>query len=88
MPDPKSAEGKALTKIALELEPDAWLGQLRTDTSARLTHAVTLGRRAGTTQRWKKARHSVSNKICNAILGDIRTADKLQKELDSLPVAE
>lgn len=85
LPDPKSAEGKELTKRAQMMEPEPWLGQMQADCNAHLTQLVTLGRRAATVQKWGKAQHSRSNKIANALHGDLNTSKILEELLQSLP---
>lgn len=85
LPDVKSAEGKTLTKEALSLDPEPWIAEWASRTEALTAWLVTISRRAGAKQKWKKAEWSVSNKVVNAIAGNARTFRILQGQLESLP---
>jgi len=84
--DPKSSEGKAITKAALELKPADIIGLLRGEAEAGMRHVVTIGRRCASQKSvsgWKKADGSYSNKLANAIQVEIRQWNKLETELES-----
>lgn len=85
LPDPKSKEGKELTQEALNAEPEEFLNTIKARLVALMTNFVTLSRRAAGPQKWKKQEHSRSNKVANAIAGDIRTVEQLLETLTTLP---
>lgn len=85
LPDPKSVEGKSLTEQAQRLDPEAWVGELVNRTEAQTAWLVTISRRAGRKQQWKKTQWSLSNRVVNAVAGNARTLRMLQTQLESLP---
>lgn len=84
--DPKSEEGKRLTKAAQTLSFDVSLNSWEADAEGALRRVVTIGRRcAGATSvsGWKKADKSRSNKLANCVHRELTAIEKLRKSLES-----
>lgn len=88
LPSPQSKEGKALTKLALDLDVAAWIGLRREVVEADLRRLVTIGRRCAGSGRWNKAQKKQSNKVVNALVREAHAVDTLEKLYDSLPHAK
>lgn len=82
LPTPQSKEGKALKQKALETEPGDWLAAWQSEAEAAVAHAVTLGRRC--VPSWSKGEKKMSNRLCNALLNEVRSCEKLRGELLSM----
>ena len=83
-PDPKTEEGKALTKHAVNAEAEDFVGQWLEDAESALRLAVTTGRRCSAKGGWKKADKSLSNKLANCIMKERNLAEKMSNELVSM----
>lgn len=81
LPDAKSAEGKVLTKEALDLVPEEWLGYCSEANEADLRYVVTIGRRCG--KGWGKRNRSLNNKLANALVRERAALLKLEDLLNS-----
>lgn len=82
LPDAKSAEGKALTRTALDLNPEDWLGAMLSTSEANLRHIVTIGRRCAG-KGWDKRNRSLNNKLANSLIRERNALLKLEDLLTS-----
>lgn len=82
LPSPSSSAGKKLTAQALDLTPEAWLGDWSASSEACMRYAVTLGRRAIGKKRGKNLKR-LSNKLANSIMKEMRTAQHLEELLSA-----
>lgn len=86
LPTPSSAEGKALTKRALDATPDGFLGSWSADAEAQMRYVVTIGRAcwmAKGTSGWKKATNKESNRLANCLMKEINLTQRLDQTLSS-----
>lgn len=83
----KSSEGKALTKRALDLVEEDWLGAWRADAESSMRYVVTIGRRCVGRKDWRKAQRSLNNRLANAVSKEIALIDKLEASLSSRSTA-
>ena len=80
LPSAQSKEGKALTVKAVNMD-SKWAEACRARCYVDVRQYVTLSRRAAGAQSWRKPEHSLSNKIANALAGDMRTFNKIDEWL-------
>lgn len=83
LPSAESAEGKALTRLALNAEPADWLAGWLADVEAGLAHVVTIGRRCAAKGGWSKEQKSLSNKLANCLVKEHNLISKMQDSLNS-----
>lgn len=82
LPDPSSVAGKALTKQALELTPEDWLGVWASGAEGAMRHVVTIGRRKGG-KGCTKLEKKRSNKLANCVFKEISQCQRLETMLES-----
>lgn len=87
LPHAGSAEGKALTARAVNMDIDAWLVEEIARVEACLRYAVSIGRRAESRTGWRKTDRSLSNKLANALVQEHKRWTLLREEYYSLPVS-
>lgn len=83
LPEPRSAEGRKLTTMAQECEPEDWVGSMAAEAEAAMRKVVTMGRRASSRKDWKKADGKASNRLANCVMKEINLADHLGVQLAS-----
>lgn len=89
LPALDSAEGKALTKAALDIVPLEWLAQRQEQVRSNLTHIVTVWRRqASVGNRPAKADRSYANKFVHCLVRELSSLDKIVAEYETHPDKE
>jgi hypothetical protein len=78
----------AAARKVMSLGADAWVHEWQSEADRHIRYVVTLGRRCATSKTlsgWTKRDRSISNKLANAIMGELRAADKALVTLNSVP---
>lgn len=82
-PNPKTKEGKEVTKEAQKIDLEEWLRSHHSAAIVAMRHVVTIGRRAAGPQKWAKAQHSANNRLANALENEVRVFNRLAEEMSA-----
>jgi hypothetical protein len=81
LPSANSKDGKALTGMALDLDPDVWVTTFTAGAEAALGFTVTIGRRALSREGWTKKQTRMGNKLANCIMKEVSGGRRLEAKL-------